>query len=201
MALSFYSSMNLEDVAIQGKQNPFLVHISFYEARRKMLEIFWHVEGMPHEAVRIKFSKLTPGTAARFKAVVVSGNVPLLGICLNEYRDDFQLPPGATMPMLANEDVARHRLDWLNRDVLLIAAAIYASRDKLGNVTYLNGVRATELAGAKPTLEPMAGLEWPPHLRPGRHRVPYARCHASPDIVISAGELHTRDVGTGDGRM
>lgn len=54
--------------------------------------------------------------AAGFKAVVVSVDVPTLGIRLNEYRNDFQLPEGITMPMLADEDgsIPAHaeHLDW-----------------------------------------------------------------------------------------
>ncbi|KAH6871029.1 (S)-2-hydroxy-acid oxidase [Thelonectria olida] len=99
MALSSYSSKNLEDVVAEGKGNPYMIHVCFYKDRRKTLEITKRAE------------------AAGFKAVLVSVDIPVLGIRPNEQRNKFDAPPGITMPMLADENgVMRHDADYLTLD-------------------------------------------------------------------------------------
>ncbi|KAM5347504.1 hypothetical protein ACJ41O_010509 [Fusarium nematophilum] len=99
MALSSYSSRNLEDVGAQGKGNPYMIHVCFYKDRRKTLEIIKRAE------------------AAGFRAVLVSVDIPVLGLRPNEHRNDWKAPEGITMPMLADENgVMRHDADYLQLD-------------------------------------------------------------------------------------
>ena len=46
MALSSYSSKDLEDVIAQANGNPYMIHVSLYKDRRKTLEIIQRAEGM-----------------------------------------------------------------------------------------------------------------------------------------------------------
>ncbi|KAJ5573333.1 hypothetical protein N7450_010317 [Penicillium hetheringtonii] len=73
------------------------MHVSIYKDRRKTLDIIRRAE------------------SAGFAAVVLSVDVATLGIRLNEYRNDFQLPSDITMPMLVDDGTisadAKH-LQW-----------------------------------------------------------------------------------------
>ncbi|RSL92512.1 hypothetical protein CEP52_013781 [Fusarium oligoseptatum] len=83
MALSSYSSMHLEDVIAEGQGNPYMIHVCFYKDRRKTLEITKRAE------------------AAGFKAVLVSVDIPVLGIRPNEHRNNWDVPE-----VTSAEDVA-----------------------------------------------------------------------------------------------
>ncbi|EEU43668.1 uncharacterized protein NECHADRAFT_82680 [Fusarium vanettenii 77-13-4] len=99
MALSSYSSMNLEDVAAESQGNPYMIHVCFYKDRRKTLEITKRAE------------------TAGFKAVLVSVDIPVLGIRPNEHRNNWGVPEGITMPMLADENgIMHHDADYLKVD-------------------------------------------------------------------------------------
>ncbi|RSL89517.1 hypothetical protein CDV31_015858 [Fusarium ambrosium] len=98
MTLSTYTSKTLEDVIAQGKGNPYMMHICFFKDRRKTLEIVKRAE------------------AAGYKAVVVSCDVAALGLRLNEYRNNFKIPPSVAKVLLSDEssglpDHGEH-LEW-----------------------------------------------------------------------------------------
>ncbi|RSL89716.1 hypothetical protein CEP52_014824 [Fusarium oligoseptatum] len=98
MTLSTYTSKTLEDVIAQGKGNPYMMHICFFKDRRKTLEIVKRAE------------------AAGYKAVVVSCDVAALGLRLNEYRNNFKIPPSVSKVLLSDEsgglpDHGEH-LEW-----------------------------------------------------------------------------------------
>src|SRR5262245_35500350 len=52
----------------------------------------------------LKFPNADANIAAGFRAVLVSVDIPVLGIRPNEQRNKFNVPPGITMPMLADEN-------------------------------------------------------------------------------------------------
>ncbi|KAL2678655.1 hypothetical protein Neosp_009406 [[Neocosmospora] mangrovei] len=97
MVLSTYTSKSPEDVIAQGTGNPYMMHICFFKDRSKTLEIIKRAEG----------------TAAGFKAVIVSVDVAALGLRLNEYRNNFKLPPGVTNVLIADPTGAqKKRPEW-----------------------------------------------------------------------------------------
>ncbi|KAF2169495.1 hypothetical protein M409DRAFT_20709 [Zasmidium cellare ATCC 36951] len=85
MALSAYASYDLTDVMQQGQGNPYAIHVCIYRNRRKTLQILQRAE------------------AAGFKAVIVSVDIPVLGLRLSEYRNDFKIPTHVKIPMLKDE--------------------------------------------------------------------------------------------------
>ncbi|KAI8665007.1 FMN hydroxy acid dehydrogenase domain-containing protein [Fusarium sp. Ph1] len=95
MVLSTYTSKSPEDVIAQGTGNPYMMHICFFKDRSKTLEIIKRAE------------------AAGFKAVIVSVDVAALGLRLNEYRNNFKLPPGVTNVLIADPTGAqKKRPEW-----------------------------------------------------------------------------------------
>ncbi|KAI8665216.1 FMN hydroxy acid dehydrogenase domain-containing protein [Fusarium sp. Ph1] len=128
MALSSYSSMNLEDVVAEGQGNPYMIHICFYKDRRKTLEITKRAE------------------AAGFKAVLVSVDIPVLGIRPNEHRNNWGVPEGITMPMLADENgVMHHDADYLKVDPRLTwEEAIKWLRQHTKMEIWLKGITSAE---------------------------------------------------------
>ncbi|KAJ5573346.1 hypothetical protein N7450_010330 [Penicillium hetheringtonii] len=95
MALSTYTSKTPEDVIAQGKGNPYMMHICFFKDRKKTLEIIKRAE------------------AAGFKAIIVSVDVAALGLRLNEYRNNFKMPPGVTNVLIADPlDKQKKRPEW-----------------------------------------------------------------------------------------
>ncbi|WAO91640.1 FMN hydroxy acid dehydrogenase domain-containing protein [Fusarium falciforme] len=95
MVLSTYTSKSPEDIIAQGTGNPYMMYICFFKDRSKTLEIIKRAE------------------AARFKAIIISIDVTALGLRLNEYRNNFKLPPRVTNVLIADPTEAqKKRPEW-----------------------------------------------------------------------------------------
>lgn len=111
MCLSSYSTTSLEDVIKVGGDNPYIIQMCVVRDRNITAQLLRRAEGMGfpeyfahpnshrcplvHE---INGCSSTPNTAAGFKAIFVSVDVPVLGRRLNEMRNNFTLPEDLTFP-------------------------------------------------------------------------------------------------------
>ncbi|KAK5302284.1 hypothetical protein LTR43_001249 [Exophiala xenobiotica] len=82
MGLSAYSTDSLEDVIKQGegKTNPYAMQVSLLKDKKLTLRLLERAE------------------KARFKAILLTVDAPLLGRRLNEFRNGFGMPKGMTYP-------------------------------------------------------------------------------------------------------
>ncbi|KAJ5246256.1 hypothetical protein N7468_001239 [Penicillium chermesinum] len=76
MALSNYSTIRLEDVIAEGKENPYVMQMSLLRNKSAMIQM------------------ITRAGAAGFKALFVTLDCPHLGRRLNEFRNKFGVPQG-----------------------------------------------------------------------------------------------------------
>lgn len=109
MALSSYSNTSLEDVAAQRQGNPMAMHVCVMQDRRITERVAKRAEGRAEdrlrEALRLEAQALTSFViAARYKALFISVDVPMLGRRLNEYRNDFSMPVDLKSPNLQEGD-------------------------------------------------------------------------------------------------
>ncbi|KAK5035405.1 hypothetical protein LTS07_002842 [Exophiala sideris] len=86
MGLSSYSNTPIEDVAREGRGNPYIMHLTIMKDRSKTLQTLRRVE------------------KAGFKGVMLTVDSAVLGQRLNEYRNEFKMPPGVGFPNLQFED-------------------------------------------------------------------------------------------------
>ncbi|KAI4595526.1 hypothetical protein KJ359_006872 [Pestalotiopsis sp. 9143b] len=154
MALSSYATESIENVAAQGKGNPYAMQLCVLRDRASTLHILKQAE------------------QAGCKAIFLSVDTPLLGRRLNEYRNNFSLPEDMEWPNLQssgrdelsgkeNTDAAsRHDFDpsldwntaipWLrqNTKLQLWLKGVYASEDVNLAVKYgLDGVIVSNHGG------------------------------------------------------
>ncbi|KAI1617232.1 (S)-2-hydroxy-acid oxidase [Exophiala viscosa] len=86
MGLSSYSNTPIEEVACEGRGNPYIMHLTIMKDRSKTLQTLRRVE------------------KAGFKGVILTVDAAVLGQRLNEYRNNFKMPPGVGFPILQFED-------------------------------------------------------------------------------------------------
>ncbi|KIW77229.1 hypothetical protein Z517_09675 [Fonsecaea pedrosoi CBS 271.37] len=80
MCLSSYATTSLEDVAAQGRGNPYMMQICVLKDRNRTAQLLERAE------------------AAGYKAIFLSVDVPVLGRRLNEFRNNFTLPNDLSFP-------------------------------------------------------------------------------------------------------
>ncbi|KIW25898.1 uncharacterized protein PV07_09034 [Cladophialophora immunda] len=80
MCLSSYATTALEDVAYEGRGNPYMMQMCVVKDRSRTKQLLERAEG------------------AGYKALFVSVDVPVLGRRLNEFRNDFTLPKDLSFP-------------------------------------------------------------------------------------------------------
>ncbi|OAG35730.1 hypothetical protein AYO21_10047 [Fonsecaea monophora] len=125
MCLSSYATTSLEDVAAQGRGNPYMMQICVLKDRNRTAQLLERAEG-PYLAIRHTYFLLlalhfpilsnptgkirqlltwvsgtkprSPRTAAGYKAIFLSVDVPVLGRRLNEFRNNFTLPNDLSFP-------------------------------------------------------------------------------------------------------
>ncbi|KAL1885827.1 hypothetical protein Plec18167_001323 [Paecilomyces lecythidis] len=92
MGLSSYSNYSLEDVARQGSGNPYVMQMCVLRDRSITLQLLKRAE------------------KAGYKALFLSVDVPVLGIRLNEYRNNYTLPADMEWPNILSHgsDTSRH---------------------------------------------------------------------------------------------
>ncbi|KAL2413142.1 Oxidase FUB9 [Exophiala dermatitidis] len=88
MCLSSYSTTSLEEVAAQGKGNPYMMQMCVVKDRTLTKQLLDRAE------------------AAGYKALFLSVDVPVLGRRLNEYRNDFTLPENLGFPNILSSGAA-----------------------------------------------------------------------------------------------
>ncbi|KAF4126442.1 (S)-2-hydroxy-acid oxidase [Geosmithia morbida] len=82
MALSCYSTIDLESVISHGKGNPYIMQLSLLKNREAMIQMVERAE------------------KAGYKALFLTLDAPYLGRRLNEFRNSFGLPEGMEYPNL-----------------------------------------------------------------------------------------------------
>ncbi|KAI5921436.1 FMN-dependent dehydrogenase [Camillea tinctor] len=85
MGLSSYATESMENVAAEGKGNPYFMQLCVLRDRETSLQILRRAE------------------ASGYKAAFISVDTPLLGRRLNEYRNKFTLPEGIEWPNLLSD--------------------------------------------------------------------------------------------------
>ncbi|KAJ0421723.1 FMN-dependent alpha-hydroxy acid dehydrogenase [Aspergillus carlsbadensis] len=95
MGLSSYSTTSLEDVILEGQGNPYAIQMCVLRDRSLTLQLLERAE------------------RAGYKALFLSVDVPVLGHRLNEYRNDFRIPPAMSYPnILSNGTDRSSRTDY-----------------------------------------------------------------------------------------
>ncbi|KAL3447320.1 FMN-dependent dehydrogenase family protein [Aspergillus insuetus] len=96
IGLSSYSTTSLEDVILEGQGNPYAIQMCVLRDR----SLTFTTVGARREW-------------AGYKAVFLSVDVPVLGHRLNEYRNDFRIPPAMSYPnILSNGADRSSRTDY-----------------------------------------------------------------------------------------
>ncbi|CAM1506194.1 Fc.00g058350.m01.CDS01 [Cosmosporella sp. VM-42] len=85
MGLSSYATESLENVAAEGKGNPYVMQLCVLRDRETTVQILRRAE------------------ASGYKAIFLSVDTPLLGRRLNEYRNNFVLPDDMEWPNLLSD--------------------------------------------------------------------------------------------------
>ncbi|KAJ5447019.1 Aldolase-type TIM barrel [Penicillium cf. griseofulvum] len=103
MGLSSYSNYPLEDVAAQGTGNPYVMQMCVLRDRAITLQLLERAE------------------KARYKALFLSIDVPVLGKRINEYRNEYTIPDDMSWPNILSHggdhsDRTEYdpSLDWQN---------------------------------------------------------------------------------------
>lgn len=102
MCLSSYSNTSLEDVAKQGKGNPYIMQVCVVKDRDITLQLLKRAESKPHSLLSLLIFEVKQVsdsyTDAGYRALFLSVDVPALGRRLNEMRNDFTLPEDLSFP-------------------------------------------------------------------------------------------------------
>jgi len=99
MGLSVFATQNLEDVIAQSRGNPYFMHISMIKDKVACARTIKRAEGQ--YSITSIIQVWTDGsTAAGYKAIFLSVDVPVLGQRLNEHKNKFELPEGLQWPNL-----------------------------------------------------------------------------------------------------
>ncbi|GME25460.1 FMN-dependent dehydrogenase family protein [Neofusicoccum parvum] len=85
MGLSAYSTTSMEEVAEQGMGNPYVIQLTMLRDRSVAEQMLRRAE------------------SSGYKAVFLTVDCPVLGLRLNEYRNNFTLPDGMTYPNLTDD--------------------------------------------------------------------------------------------------
>ncbi|KAI1629221.1 (S)-2-hydroxy-acid oxidase [Exophiala viscosa] len=114
MGLSSYSNTPIEEVACEGRGNPYIMHLTIMKDRSKTLQTLRRVESESDQALVTQgfipsdsvYEMLTSNgwSEAGFKGVILTVDAAVLGQRLNEYRNNFKMPPGVGFPILQFED-------------------------------------------------------------------------------------------------
>ncbi|PIG82805.1 hypothetical protein AARAC_003107 [Aspergillus arachidicola] len=101
MGLSSYSTYALEDVILEGQGTPYAIQMCVLRDRSLTLQLLERAE------------------KAGYKALFVPVDVPVLGHRLNEWRNDFRIPPDMSYPNILSNGADRSSrtdydpsLDW-----------------------------------------------------------------------------------------
>lgn len=100
MVLATHSTMSLEDVAMQGKGNPYAIHLLMLKDREMMEELLRRAESefslsflsQPLVTLSLTLFVCLLLLGAGYKAVFLSADCLFLGKRLNEHRNGFILP-------------------------------------------------------------------------------------------------------------
>jgi (S)-2-hydroxy-acid oxidase len=99
MGLSVFATQGLEDVIAQSRGNPYFMHISMIKDKLACAKTMKRAEGQ--WMIRPTLQPWTDrNTAAGYKAIFLSVDVPVLGQRLNEHKNKFELPEGLQWPNL-----------------------------------------------------------------------------------------------------
>ncbi|KAJ2991967.1 hypothetical protein NUW58_g2325 [Xylaria curta] len=100
MGLSNYSTIKLEDVIAERRDNPYAMQVSLLKNKDAMIQLIRRAESVYFSKVCSKQLINTRDSGAGFKALLLTLDVPYLGRRLNEFRNDFGVPKGMEYPNL-----------------------------------------------------------------------------------------------------
>ncbi|KAL1624419.1 hypothetical protein SLS56_007823 [Neofusicoccum ribis] len=132
MGLSAYSTTSMEEVAEQGMGNPYVIQLTMLRDRsvaeqmlrraesesclflffiisthhRVSFPLLYHLQKGLQSKEDTRKPTLISDPGSGYKAVFLTVDCPVLGLRLNEYRNNFTLPDGMTYPNLTDDPTA-----------------------------------------------------------------------------------------------
>ncbi len=128
MGLSSYSNYSLEDVGAQGLGNPYVIQMCVLRDRSITLQLLKRAEST--SSLHCAVSCLTFPESG-YKALFLSVDVPVLGMRLNEMRNNFFLPEDMEWPnILSNGSDDSDKTNYGTSTHLLEKAILTVRRSK-----------------------------------------------------------------------
>lgn len=128
MGLSSYSNHSLEDVRAQGLGNPYVIQMCVLRDRSITLQLLKRAEStssLNHADCCLTFPE------SGYKALFLSVDVPVLGMRLNELRNNFFLPEDMEWPnILSNGSDNTDKTNYGTSIYLLQTAILTLLRSK-----------------------------------------------------------------------
>ncbi|OAG35349.1 hypothetical protein AYO21_10489 [Fonsecaea monophora] len=111
MGLSSYSTTSIEDVAREGGGNPYLMHLTIMKDRSRTVQTLRRIE------------------KAGFRGIFLTVDTAVLGRRLNEYRNNFQMPPGVSFPNMKFEASDAEKEGTVNKGARGFKSVVKTEKD------------------------------------------------------------------------